>query len=146
MSIRIAEQICGNIFLRPNEMDNIGDLVEGHHHHFDHTTFIVSGAFHVKAKSASGVVREKDFQAGEFFLVRANTDHEITAIKSDKQKRMEALIAKFKHSHVSEHVKDLIAELEKEAIEKPYFVCIYSHRDPQGNITQETTGWAQAYN
>lgn len=80
---KIPEQISGNIFIRPNYLDNIGDKVDGHTHNFDHTTYVVKGKVHVKATLPNGAVREKDFEAGEWFLVRADTTHEIVALTPD---------------------------------------------------------------
>lgn len=73
------EWISGNIYIRPNYLDSVGDRVKGHRHNFDHTTIVFKGAVHVKAKDSKGTVKEKNFEAGTHFLVRADTEHEITA-------------------------------------------------------------------
>jgi len=73
------EWISGNIFIRPNNLENVGDKAVGHKHNFDHTTIIYKGAVHVKATAPDGSVREADFEAPNHFLVRADTEHEITA-------------------------------------------------------------------
>jgi len=70
------EWVSGNIFIRPNRLENIGDKVDGHKHRFDHTTIVLAGAVHVKTKD-----REGDFEAPAHFLVRKDVEHEITATK-----------------------------------------------------------------
>ena len=64
------EWISGNVFIRPNELPVVGDLVDGHKHNFDHTTIVFTGAVHVRAKLPDGSVREGDFKAPSHFLVR----------------------------------------------------------------------------
>jgi hypothetical protein len=73
------EWVSGNIFIRPNELPEVGDKVDGHKHNFDHTTIVFRGAVHVKAKKPDGTVIERDFEAPSHFLVRADVEHEITA-------------------------------------------------------------------
>lgn len=74
------EWASGNIFIRPNQMANAGDLVQGHTHTFDHTTIVFTGAVHVKATKPDGTVVERDFYAPSHFLVLADVVHEITAL------------------------------------------------------------------
>jgi len=104
------EWISGNVFIRPNRLDKVGDRTAGHTHNFDHTTIVFSGAVHVRATLQSGVVIEKDFAAPSHFLVKADVKHEITATQPET-----------------------------------VFWCVYAHRDPQGRVTQQTTGWPDAY-
>lgn len=106
---RLPEFYCGNTMFRPNYL-KLGERCGDHVHNFDHTTFVVKGSVHVKAKHPDGTVEEKDFDAISWFLVKAETRHEITALEDDT-----------------------------------LFVCVYCHRDPQGRITQEVTGWEPAY-
>ena len=106
----MTEFISGNVYIRPNTLEKIGDKVDGHKHNFDHTTIVFKGAVHVKAVLPDGTVKEKDFQTGTHFLVRAEVEHEITALEDNT-----------------------------------IFWCVYSHREPQGRITQEYTGWDKAY-
>ena len=73
------EWISGNVFIRPNTLEKVGDMTEGHTHHFDHTTIVFTGAVHVKAKLPDGSMREGDFKAPSHFLVRKDVEHEITA-------------------------------------------------------------------
>jgi quercetin dioxygenase-like cupin family protein len=80
---KVPEQISGNIFIRPNYLETVGEKVDGHKHNFDHTTYIIKGSVHVKAVMPDGSQKEKDFGPGEWFLVRAGTEHEIVALEAD---------------------------------------------------------------
>ncbi len=102
------EWISGNIFIRPHTMA-AGEVIEGHKHHFDHTTIVFTGSARVKATLPDGTVLERTFEAPSHFLVLAGVEHEIAALDDHTQ-----------------------------------LWCVYSHRDPQGRITQEYTGWTKA--
>lgn len=74
------EFISGNIFIRPNELPEVGNRIDGHRHNFDHTTIVIRGAVDVVVRGDEGVVLgEGHFAAGEHFLVKAGLEHEITA-------------------------------------------------------------------
>jgi quercetin dioxygenase-like cupin family protein len=80
----MTEWVSGNIFIRPNRNMMKGDVIQGHKHNFDHTSFVVKGSVHVKAVTPDGRVIEGDF--GEayntpHFLVLADVEHEITALE-----------------------------------------------------------------
>jgi quercetin dioxygenase-like cupin family protein len=104
------EWVSGNIFIRPNKLETAGAKIDGHKHNFDHTTIVFTGRVHVRATLENGTVREGDFAAGSHFLVRANVEHEITALDDNT-----------------------------------VFWCVYSHRDPQGRVSQVYEGWEAAY-
>jgi hypothetical protein len=105
--------VHGNIFIRPNERMHKGQVIQGHKHNFDHTSFVTDGAVHVKAFLPDGTVLERDFGRGyqfRHFLVLAGVEHEITALEDDTN-----------------------------------FYCIYAHRNAQGEVVEEQTGWHGAY-
>jgi len=104
------EWISGNIFIRANVLEHVGDAVARHAHQFDHTTIVWEGAVHVAATLPDGTRLEREFRRGEHFLVRAHVEHAITALEDGT-----------------------------------VFWCVYAHRDPQGRVTQEYTGWERAY-
>jgi quercetin dioxygenase-like cupin family protein len=106
----LPEWVSGNIYIRPNPLPKAGDTVQGHTHKFDHTTIVFIGGVHVKAVLPDGSVIERDFHAPDYFLVRADVTHEITAL-----------------------------------VDGTVFWCVYSHREPQGQISQTRTGWDEAY-
>lgn len=79
------EWVSGNIFIRPMKFEKAGNKVDGHKHNFDHTTVVFRGGVHVKAKLPSGQVIERDFMAPSHFLVKAEVEHEITALADDSE-------------------------------------------------------------
>lgn len=107
-----SEFASGNIFLRRVRLEKEQDKLPGHTHNFDHTTFVTKGRVHVLATCPDGCAPplNQDFEAGDYFLVRANWQHEITALT-----------------------------------DKVEFFCIYSHRNPQGEVVQAYNGWKEAY-
>jgi hypothetical protein len=110
-----GEYASGNIFLRRVQLAKAGDVLHGHTHNFDHTTFVVRGAVRVVATCEGGCMKPKvqDFGEGQefrHFLVQKHWTHEITALTDDVE-----------------------------------FYCIYSHRTPQGDVVQDATGWREAY-
>lgn len=79
------EWVSGNIFIRPMKFEKAGNKVDGHKHNFDHTTVVFKGGVHVKAKLPGGQVIERDFMAPSHFLVKAEVEHEITALVDDSE-------------------------------------------------------------
>ena len=104
------EWISGNIFIRPNHLEKVGDSTPGHTHNFDHTTIFFSGSFLVKAKMPDGSVIERTFKAPAHALIRADVEHDIIALENNS-----------------------------------VFWCVYSHRNPQGEISEVNTGWLHGY-
>lgn len=79
------EYASGNIYLRPVVLHKKGDSIPGHKHNFDHTTFVTKGSVHVLATCDEGCKKEKDFKAGEHFLVKAEWLHLITALEDETE-------------------------------------------------------------
>lgn len=79
----VDEFVSGNIFIRPNALLAKGHVTHGHRHTFDHTSIVFTGSVHVKMLGDDGVVMEKEFKAPSYFLVKANVEHEITALEDD---------------------------------------------------------------
>ncbi len=73
----------GNFFIRPNYLEKAGDKTVGHTHNFDHVTIIFSGAVHILARWGNGATVEKDFRAPAHCLIRADVEHEITALEDN---------------------------------------------------------------
>lgn len=105
----------GNVFIRPNKLEKAGDKTEGHKHNFDHTTIIFSGAVHVRAVLEDGRVIERDFGEGTELGLR----HFLVLANSEHE------------------ITALVDNIE--------YWCVYSHRTPQGEVTQVYTGWEDAY-
>lgn len=78
------EYISGNIFIREMRFERTGDVVKGHAHNFDHTTYVAAGALRIEELDASGaVVRGVEKRAADghnWVLVKAGVVHRITAL------------------------------------------------------------------
>lgn len=107
---RRVEEASGNIFMRKWRGVAKGHVIEGHKHTFDHTTIVFVGAVNVKATLPDGKTVERTFRAPTHFLVKADVEHQITALEEGTE-----------------------------------FWCVYSHRNGQGDIVEEYTGWEPAY-
>ena len=114
------EWISGNIFIRPNKLPEVGNSVDGHTHNFDHTTIVFSGRVNVKAWKAM-----PDGTKGEFLADRNFGGADDIS----------------RHFLVKADVFHLITALEPNT----EFWCVYSHRDPQGDVSVANTGWMDAY-
>lgn len=111
----MAEYACGNIYIREGRMEKAGDLVAGHGHNFDHTTYCARGAIRVESLNDDGSVKDStELRADEaiksWALIKRGVLHRLTALQDGS-----------------------------------LYHCIYAHRTPQGDIVQEYTGWAPAY-
>ena len=107
------EYASGNIFIREMRFEKVGEVVIGHTHNFDHTTYVARGGLRIeRLRDDNSVERTVEKWAGEGFnwvLIKAQCKHRITALTDG-------------------------------AIGH----CIYSHRNPQGEIVQEYDGWQKA--
>ncbi len=79
----LAERVSGNIYIRPMPLPLRGSKIDGHKHNFDHTTIVFKGSVHVLAKCPDGRRIEGTFRAPDSFLVKAEVEHEITALEDD---------------------------------------------------------------
>ena len=73
------EWVSGNVYIRPNVLPEVGSMVDGHTHNFDHTTIVFTGSVKVTATLPDGSVQEGEFIAPAHFLVRADVMHRIVA-------------------------------------------------------------------
>jgi len=118
--LQTVEQPIGNIYVRPSHLVQMGDRIQGHTHNFDHTTFILKGGVHCKATLPDGRVIERDFWA---------LGHPNNSVNTPGY----CLIR-----------KDVLHEFT--ALEDDtYMLCVYAHRNPQGEVVQQYTGWPDAY-
>lgn len=121
-----AEMVMGNIFIRPMRFPDVGSIVSGHAHNFDHMTLIFSGSVNLRVweidpstgrRAGSefdedgneikiGVpIREKQYTAPATVLIKANCAHEFTALEANTQA-----------------------------------LCIFAHRDFEGNVVEDWNG------
>lgn len=103
-----------NTFFRPNYLEKAGDKIEGHAHNFDHVSMVVQGAVRIIAKMPDGTSREVVKTAAGPF-----------------QNRVVNIRAGVEHE---------ITALE----DGTEFLCIYSHRNAQGEPVQKSDGWEGA--
>lgn len=79
------EYQCGNIFIRPMTFAKAGDVVAGHAHKFDHTTYCARGALLVESLDEAGKVKQSaELRASEglgWALIKAGVIHRITAME-----------------------------------------------------------------
>lgn len=144
------EYISGNVFIRRMEGATgfaPGAVISGHAHNFDHTSILFSGRWRVR-KWKRGIaddgtevwVTEHDFERdGPFsLLIEAAAKHEFTFINWPVPAWMEPFLAKLS----PEDATVFRAQHEKSL---GHGWCIYSHRTPQGDISEVDTGWHHAY-
>lgn len=80
----------GNVFFRPMVFAKAGDVHHGHCHHYDHVTFVYSGAVEVHAfdvdmatQKPKGEPINRQFLAPAMLLIKKNWMHRITALADD---------------------------------------------------------------
>ena len=79
-----VEWASGNIFIRRIQA-SLGQVVEGHTHHFDHTTILFTGSVSVVATAPDGTSHTQTFTAPAHFLILAQSTHEITALADNTE-------------------------------------------------------------
>ena len=68
------EVVSGSIFFRRVSLPKAGDVLQGHKHHFDHTTFVVAGS--VTFRKPGEMVT---LHPGDHLLIDKDIEHEATA-------------------------------------------------------------------
>ena len=140
------EWSSGNIYIRPNKMELKGDTIDGHEHHFDHTTIVFTGSVRVQG---SYVYHKMRCQNCKHEWESRKPERICPQCKSDLTNRISLrseMIAdrEFKapsHFLVKAQVVHKITALE----DNTEYWCVYSHRTPQGEIVQNYTGWPDSY-
>lgn len=81
------EFIAGNIFVRPMHFEKAGQVIEGHAHNFDHTTYVIRGAIRVETpfEQTRRVVEKRASDGHNWLLIRAGVAHKITALEDDTE-------------------------------------------------------------
>lgn len=69
----------GNIWVRQNHLEKIGDQVGGHIHYFDHVTLLAKGSISVQIDENE----PKTFTAPTFVVIKKEHRHKITALVDD---------------------------------------------------------------
>jgi len=66
----------GNIWVRQNVLELVGEAHDGHEHKFDHVTLLVSGKVSIEIFGE----QPKEFTAPTFIVIRKEHRHKITAL------------------------------------------------------------------
>jgi hypothetical protein len=81
------EYQSGNIMMRPMFFEYAGEVMEGHHHNFDHTTVVFAGSALIERLSDDGVVERavtvKADSKHNWVLIKAKSYHRITALEDN---------------------------------------------------------------
>jgi len=164
------EFVAGNIYIRPFPLEKAGMTCPGHAHNFDHVTYVVKGKVHVRAVifdadrikellgsvyqnihnfvetytntlSVGGLQLERKFMrlVQEPISVPAGIevsrdDGTISFVQEQDFAAGEFLLIKANALHT-------ITSLVDDSL----FHCVYSHRTPQGEVSEVYTGWNPAY-
>jgi hypothetical protein len=119
-----VEFVSGNVFIREMRFEKAGEMIQGHTHNFDHTTYVARGALRIEAlrvgKAAIGDT-PPEYEVVKTAVKRAGEGHNWVLIKADVCHRITAL-----EDHSMGH-------------------CIYAHHTPQGTVQQQYDGWDAAY-
>lgn len=124
------EYVSGNIFIREMEFPQRGDVVHGHTHNFDHTTYVVRGALQIESlrevkpavlDDSGQLVELAQYETIRTVVKRASDGHNWVLIRAGVCHRLTALE------------------------DRSMGHCIYSHRNGQSEIVQEYDGWTHGY-
>ena len=107
-----AEIVSGNQFIRVVHLHKKGDFVQGHTHNFDHNTVVFKGSINIKQ---NGEKIGQDFYAPGHPNIGKHSSH----------------------AFIDKNIEHGFTALEDDVI----VWCMYSHRDAQGEVVQEFTGW-----
>jgi len=81
------EYISGNIFIREMALEKKGDVVEGHTHNFDHTTYVTRGSVKIESLNPDKTVKQSVVKKAEeghnWVLIKAEVCHRITALEDN---------------------------------------------------------------
>ena len=146
-------QVTGNIFTRWMHGRGgmaPGTVISGHTHKFDHMTVLFSGRWRIRkwyqrvAEDGTPVedewvqlidmVREGPFE----LLIEAQAQHEFTFLGHFVPEWMEEYVNKLS-------TEDAVAFRRRYELTQSKAVCVYSHRNPQGDVVEQYTGWEAAY-
>lgn len=70
--------VVSNIFVRQMRFANAGDVEQGHFHQYDHLSLLASGSVSIRIGESVS-----QFQAPHMVFIRADQEHEITALEDD---------------------------------------------------------------
>lgn len=81
------EYVSGNVYIREMAFASAGDVVEGHRHNFDHTTYVARGALLIESLNDDGTVRKavtkRAADGRNWALIKAGVLHRLTALEDN---------------------------------------------------------------
>lgn len=143
------EYVSGNIYIREMALAKAGDIINGHTHNFDHTTYVVRGSVLVESLNADGTVKQSAIKRAQdghnWVLIKAGVKHRITALE-------DSCMAHCVYSHrtpmglTADHggITDVTPEIDAEyetLLARLMVLC----EQKFGNIVQHYDGWGEAY-
>jgi hypothetical protein len=74
---------CGNLYIRPMRFPEVGSIVRGHTHQYDHLTVVFTGSVNLRACDVldSGKMIEMQVKAPAWIRVAKGWWHELTALE-----------------------------------------------------------------
>lgn len=143
------EYVSGNIYIREMPFVKAGDIVNGHTHNFDHTTYVVRGSVLVESLNPDNTVKQsavKRAQDGQnWVLIKAEVKHRITALEDNcmahcvyAHRIPMGLTAD--HGGITDVTPEIDAEYES-LLARLMTLC----EQKFGNIVQHYDGWGEAY-
>ena len=81
------EYVSGNIFIREMRFPRAGDVVHGHAHDFDHTTYVTRGSIQIERLGPDGKVErsvvKRASDGHNWILIKSGVWHRLTALEDD---------------------------------------------------------------
>lgn len=157
--------VSGNIFLRPSTMQR-GDVIPGHSHNFDHTHFTQSGWFLVRGwVNGHEVVHQKasiEYRQLRNLRLQYEPKSVLRPIRFPDHTSAEKQQFNIQFINQGEEVPEGGSEIifaptgyhclimahtfhDMIALDDGHGDCVYSHREPQGEIALTRNGWDEAY-
>jgi len=78
------DYVSGNVFIREGGPMRAGEVVGGHAHNFDHTTYVTHGSLLIERLVDGAPVQSVTKSAGQeknWVLIRAGAEHRLTALE-----------------------------------------------------------------
>lgn len=69
----------GNVWMRSNFLEKTGDYTNGHKHHFDHVSMLISGKVQVEVEG----FEPTEFTAPTFIVIKKELQHKFTALEDN---------------------------------------------------------------